>query len=344
VFLASKSGSLHQATENLVDPFRRDYYSFIQPRFFLEYNQSKPLAYYESFKETKMNRYKSIVDTNQSGGQNEDLSSPWSLLGVSDADIDDALNVDDPLLINDDKRANGTFSLPDEVNSSGKYDYLPEKLPASEPTPQRYEIDRRSSLLTKRKSISFSCDDIEPTSWPSSSFNTNVNFREEVCSMNINQNLFHNSAPSDSNQTNVILPDLAELQLQYQRSLHRFSNSMRRSDQTRSIVKRQCSQLLTNNRNFLSTDKHYSNQQVKTDDGCSDSKGNERFSKMACRQDGQPIFQLSPIPQQSEREHTRKIIYDMLCHPNNVHDFMSADCESDYHNYPSTRNSDPFPL
>jgi hypothetical protein len=41
-------------------------------------------------------------------------------------------------------------------------------------------------------------------------------------------------------QTNQLsLPDMANLQLQYQRGLRRLSRSMRRSDQTRSIVKRQ---------------------------------------------------------------------------------------------------------
>lgn len=53
------------------------------------------------------------------------------------------------------------------------------------------------------------------------------------------QNKAHEITPELCSQPKVKLPDTTELELQYRRTLKRLSKSMRRTDETRGIVKRQ---------------------------------------------------------------------------------------------------------
>ena len=72
---------------------------------------------------------------------------------------------------------------------------------------------------------------------------------------NVLQNNVHEITPESHSQPKVQLPDTTELELQYQRTLKRLSKSMRRTDETRGIVKRQRLNKTDPNCNFFQSSK-----------------------------------------------------------------------------------------
>lgn len=72
---------------------------------------------------------------------------------------------------------------------------------------------------------------------------------------NVLQNNVHEITPESYSQPKFQLPDTTELELQYQRTLKRLSKSMRRTDETRGIVKRQRLNKTDPNCNFFQSSK-----------------------------------------------------------------------------------------
>lgn len=138
-------------------------------------------------------------------GAHEDSSELWGSFNFSEKDlIDSAVNDGDFFLMEDEVNAEDDTST-SEPNEDhwGLSEEIEQKHPYN--TRQSKRSDRPTSLTSD-------ADDEKPHA---------------------------PVIPFDRQPSTPILPEMAELQLQYQRTLMRFTKSMRRSDQTRSIVKRQ---------------------------------------------------------------------------------------------------------
>ena len=275
------------------------------------------------------------VDTNQSCGlhsHSEELISPWSLLGVTDTEIDDALNGEDDHSLelhdddDDDKSLRGgDIFFPDHIKS--KDVALPEKpyhsmgrFDAFRRRSSLVMTRRRSSMMTKRKSISFASDiDYEPC--PKTRFRLKEEAEEEDNALLLP---FHFTQDAESSlhhpheKSNLVLPDMVELQMQYQKSLQRFSNSMHRSDQTRSIVQHQCRQFIQNHPTLLmqsSTPATMPEEESSVKDWNDDDDDDVSVvpPRPANTTTAPPPLQLFSPHRQVERDHTRQMIYRMLC-------------------------------
>lgn len=299
-----------------------------------------------------MNKSSSLVDTNQSfafHSNTEELHGPWSLLGVTDHEIDDALNGDDDdhsldLHEDDGKSLNDEFSFPD-IAKGKDTGHLPKKALSSmgrfEAFRRRSSLvmtrrrsslvmtRRRSSILTKRKSISFAAEDEYEPSKPST-YDTNHEDRNDAFLPQFQ----YTSEPRSFASSNLVLPDLVELQIQYQRSLQRFSSSMNRSDQTRSIVQRQCRQFIQNHPSLLqgctvlSSTEHDDEDNEDDDDVHSIDWNNEGDEMSSHAPPGQahrsprPTLQLFSPHRQVEREQTKQMIHRLLGQVNHMDEFL----------------------
>jgi hypothetical protein len=285
-----------------------------------------------------MNKSSSLVDTNQSfafHSNTEELQHPWSLLGVTDHEIDDALNGDDDhsLDLNEDdsKSLNDEFSFPDTTKGKDS-GHLPKKALSSmgrfDAFRRRSSLvmtRRRSSILMKRKSISFATEDDYEPSKPSTYHSSHEDYGPTEARLPQFQ---FTSDHRSSSASNLVLPDLVELQMQYQRSLQRFSSSMHRSDQTRSIVQRQCRQFIQNHPSLLQGCTVLSTENDDDDDDDMHSvdwnNDEDEISSDAPPRTHRapPALQLFSPHRQVEREQTKEMIHRLLGQVSHMEEFL----------------------
>jgi hypothetical protein len=292
-----------------------------------------------------MNKSSNIADTNQTFAfhtSSEELHNPWSLLGVTDHEIDDALNGDDDghsldLHEDDDKSLNDAFTFPETtknkdsgylqkqaLSSMGRFEAF-RRRSSLVMTRRRSSLAmtrRRSSILMKRKSISFAAEDDYEPSGPSTFHSSQEN--NSYTGGRLPQVQYSGDHRSSSS-SNLVLPDVVELQMQYQRSLQRFSSSMNRSDQTRFIVQRQCRLFIQNHPSLIQGCTMMSTENNDDDVHSIDlnNEGEECSSNAPVHtHHAPPTLQLFSPHRQVEREQTKQMIHRLLGQVHHMDEFL----------------------
>lgn len=221
-----------------------------------------------------------ISASNKASANTQDSSVQWESFNVSETEIDEAVNNDD-FLMDDDVNADGdtTSFEPNEDDWALAGPVIDEPSPAS----QKY-VWKQSKRSARQGSPNEYSGDAKPHARVIS---PDRRAQHSVCA--------------------VKHPDLiVELQLQYQQALMRFTKSMRRSDQTRSIVKRQRCYKVPATIQHSGYDDEKADGGGKADLNLDDLTG-DFFGSARCR----------------ELEETRQRIYQLL-EPSSVHNFHSG--------------------